>query len=74
MIRYRLWLLAATLLSMSLCLIACTGNPGGSNANSASTKPAESAQNRNNSTASPGQAYPVAELLNTLRSLGGEGL
>ncbi|MFL6216572.1 MAG: hypothetical protein ACJ74J_22000 [Blastocatellia bacterium] len=56
MIRYWLWLLAATLLSMSLCLIACTGNPGGSNANSASTKPVESAQNRNNSTASPGQS------------------
>src|SRR5689334_1928612 len=54
MMRYRLWSLAAILLLTSLALIACTGNPGGPNTNSAGSKPAEAAQNKNASGASAG--------------------
>lgn len=54
--RYRLWLFAAILLLASLCLTACTGNPTGSNANSAGPKPAETAKNANGSNATPGPA------------------
>lgn len=56
MMRYRLWSLAAILLLTSLALAACTGSPGGPNTNSAGTKPAEAAQNKNASGAAPGAA------------------
>src|ERR1044071_5071322 len=56
MMRYRLWSLAAILLLMSLGLVACTGNPGGPNTNSAGTKATEPAQNKNASNAGAGAA------------------
>jgi hypothetical protein len=58
MMRYRLWALAAVLLLMSLGLVACTGNPGGPNTNSAGSKATEAAQNKNAPGASASAGQP----------------
>ena len=56
MMRYRLWPLAIALLLTCLCLVACTGSPGGPNANGAGPKAGDAAQNRNGASPAPAPA------------------